>query len=161
MSTRQIIYGRIAYEGFSRALGAKLGLKVRVEHGREAAIDKDGTITLPEMSTYQTEDQFAITCGTVVHEMAHQFYGSHKLIDPKRSRLEHECLNTVLDVSDETWISRWFEQGGNKRPGELLNRGNVEACNNSAFGIGPTPLPTSGKSCARASWMPGSRAAGG
>lgn len=124
---KTIVYGRQAYEGFAKAIGWKLGLNVSIDNGARAAINKDGAITLPGMNTYQTAQEFAETCGTVVHEMAHQFYSSHKLIDPKRSRLEHECLNAVLDVADETWISKWFEDAGNKRPGELLTRGNQSA----------------------------------
>jgi len=125
---RQTVYGKLAYAGFAKAIGMKLGLRVKVEDGANAAINKAGTITLPGMSNYQTEEQFAVTCGTVVHELAHQFYESHKLIDPQRSRLEHDCLNAVLDVADESWIAHYFATLQlNQRPGQLLDAGNLDA----------------------------------
>src|SRR5262245_17481286 len=108
MTAQKIIYGRTAYEGFAKAIGAKLGLNVKIEDGASACIDAGGVVRLPGMSTHQTADEFAVTCGVIVHELSHQFYGSHKQIDPNRSRLEHECLNAVLDVADETWIDAWF-----------------------------------------------------
>lgn len=128
-----MIYGHQAYEGFAKALGSRLGLVVKVTDGACAAINGEGTITLPKMNTFQTAEQFAITCGTLVHEMAHQFYGSHKYIDPKRSRLEHECLNAVLDIADETWVSRYFDNAQNTRPGQLLTAGNLDALDQSAL----------------------------
>ena len=130
--TTKTVYGRAAYEGFAKAIGSRLGLKVRVVDGPHACIDAGGVIQLPGMHTHQTQGQFAITCGTVVHELSHQFYGSHKHIDPIRDRLEHDCLNAVLDVADETWISAWFDRAGNSRPGELLTRGNEHALRDNA-----------------------------
>jgi hypothetical protein len=132
---KKTIYGKTAYEGFARAIGAKLGLKVQVDDGANACIDANGVVYLPGMHSYQTADEFAVTCGTLVHELAHQFYRSHETIDPNRSRLEHDCLNAVLDVADETWIDKWFLQAGNARPGQLLSQGNVAAWskNSQAF----------------------------
>lgn len=119
----KVVYGRTAYAGFARALASKLGLKVHIEDG-SPCIDAAGTIRLPDMNTYQTAEEFAVTCGVLVHEMAHQFYNSHSQIDPNRSRLEHDCLNAALDVADETWISKWFDVRQNTRPGELLTGSN-------------------------------------
>lgn len=123
-----IVYGRAAYEGFARAIGTQLGLQVQVVDGQSACIDSGGTVQIPGMSTYQTPQEFSLTCGTIVHELAHQFYGSHKQIDPARSRLEHDCLNAVLDVADESGVEQWCSSAfGNKRPGELLANGNHAA----------------------------------
>jgi hypothetical protein len=131
-TSKQIIYGRTAYEGFAKAIGSKLGLNVTLDDGASACIDKGGVIHMPGMSTYQTPAQFAVTCGVIVHELSHQFYGSHSLIDPNRDRLEHDCLNAVLDVADETWVSEWFARLGNIRPGELLDASNADAfCKNA------------------------------
>ena len=121
------LYGRTAYEGFAKAIGARMGLNVQVVDGASACIDASGTIQLPGMSTYQTAEEFDVTCGTLVHELSHQFYGSHRTIDPKRSRLEHDCLNAVLDVADETWVGEWFRRDGNGRPAQLLNVSNAHA----------------------------------
>lgn len=127
MASKYLVYGRAAYEGFAKAIGSKMGLKVTVEDGATACIDAQGTVHLPAMNTFQSPEQFEITCGTIVHELAHQFYKSHALIDPKRSRLEHDCLNAVLDVADETGIDQWFAASGNARPGRLLELGNRSA----------------------------------
>lgn len=133
MRSNKMIYGRVAYEGFAKAIGSRLGLRVELADGSHACINAGGVVQIPGMHTYQTADEFAVTCGTVVHELSHQFYGSHKMIDPNRARLEHDCLNAVLDVADETWIARWFERAGNKRPGYLLEKGNEAACYQSAL----------------------------
>jgi hypothetical protein len=122
-----MVYGRRAYEGFAKAIGAKMGLKVQVEDGASACIDSAGVVRLPGMNTYQSEHEFEVTCGVVVHELAHQFYKSHQQIDAQRSRLEHDCLNAVLDVADETWVGHWFQRSGNVRPGELLFIANADA----------------------------------
>jgi hypothetical protein len=129
MATTTTIYGQLAYEGFARAIGSKLGLNVKVASGSNACINAKGVITLPGMSTYQTAQQFTVTCGVLIHEMAHQFYKSHDLIDPKRDKLEHDCLNAVLDVADETWIGEWFTRNGNIRPADLLEIINNDAIN--------------------------------
>ncbi len=130
---KTLVYGRTAYEGFAKAIGSKLGLSVTVEDGSHACIDAGGVVHLPQMSTYQTEPEFAVTCGTIVHELAHRFYQSHRLLQTKRSRLEHDCLNAVLDVADETWVAEWFDRIGNKRAGELLTLKNNHWCYSSPF----------------------------
>jgi hypothetical protein len=126
-TTRSTVYGRTAYEGFAKAIGSQLGLHVTVVDGASACIDASGTIQLPGMNTYQTAREFEVTCGVVVHELAHQFYGSHQLIDPNRARLEHDCLNAVLDVADETWVGAWFNAAGNGRPTQLLESSGRDA----------------------------------
>jgi hypothetical protein len=128
MTPKTIVYGREAYAGFANALGAQLGIKVQIDDGASACIDADGAITIPGMSNYQTESEFQETCGVIVHEMAHQFYQSHKQIDPARSQLAHDCLNAVLDVADETWVDEYFQRYvSNRRPGELLLHKGAEA----------------------------------
>jgi hypothetical protein len=121
------VYGKTAYEGFAKAIGSLLGLQVTVQDGASACIDASGTVYLPGMNNYQTPDEFAVTCGVLVHELSHQFYKSHEQIDPKRSRLEHDCLNAVLDVADETWVSKYCELNGNDRPAQLLDLSNNHA----------------------------------
>jgi len=121
---RKTVYGKLAYEGFARAMASQMGLTVEIDDGASACINASGKITLPGMNTYQTAEEFAVTCGTLIHEMSHQFYRSHSLIDPNRAALEHACLNAVLDVADETWIDKYFAVGGNVRPGNLLTLGN-------------------------------------
>ena len=121
------VYGRIAYEGFARAIGSQMGLRVQVVDGASACIDAGGTISLPGMDTFQTAEEFDVTCGVLVHELSHQFYGSHRTIDPQRSRLEHDCLNAVLDIADETWLGEWFNRAGNGRPAELLDKSGEHA----------------------------------
>lgn len=125
----KIVYGRTAYEGFAKALGAKMGLNVKIEDGASPCIDANGVVRLPGMNTYQTEKEFEITCAAIVHELSHQFYESHGQIDPNRSRLEHDCLNAVLDVADESGIAHWFAEAGNKRPGDLLDFANTHTLN--------------------------------
>ena len=122
-------YGRQAYEGFAKALGSKMGLSVTVEAGQSAAINGQGVITLPDMDRYQTQSEFELTCGTIVHELSHQFYGSHEhFANSKNDRFFRDCLNAVLDVADETWIDRWFvTTWQNARPGDLLHKGNWDA----------------------------------
>jgi hypothetical protein len=132
MSTKQIIYGRAAYEGFAKVIGSKLGLNVTLDDGTTACIDQGGVVHMPGMNTYQTAAEFAVTCGVIVHELSHQFYGSHLQIDPNRDRLEHDCLNAVLDVADETWVGEWFARLGNTRPGELLDTSNADAFRKNA-----------------------------
>jgi Mg-chelatase subunit ChlD len=131
-TTTTMVYGRAAYEGFARAIGSRLGLSVKINDGASACIDANGTIRLPGMHTHQTAEEFAVTCGVIVHELSHQFYRSHSLIDPNRSRLEHDCLNAVLDVADETWVDEWFRRAGNGRPGELLQAINADAMRRNA-----------------------------
>jgi hypothetical protein len=123
----KLIYGRTAYNGFAKAIGSTLGLSVQVDDGTSACIDVNGTIYLPGMSTFQTEREFECMCGTLVHELAHQFYKSHKLIDPNRAALEHDCLNAILDVADETWIDGFFQKLANGRPGQLLTTSSHQA----------------------------------
>src|SRR5688572_22532554 len=101
---RSTYYGRAAYEGFAKAIASQLGITVDLADGKSACINAEGRITIPAMNTFQTEEQFVQTCGTIVHEISHQFYGSHRHIDQNRSRLEHDCFNAVLDVADETWV---------------------------------------------------------
>ena len=131
MNNATTIYGRDAYAGFARAIGSKLGLNVQIDDGASACIDAGGIIRLPGMSTYQTAAQFAITCGTLIHELAHQFYRTHEQIDPKRPQLLHDCFNAVVDVADETWVADWFARRNNARPGELLQQGNAHAAVNN------------------------------
>jgi hypothetical protein len=128
-----MVYGQQAYQGFASAIGAKLGLRVQIAAGASPCIDASGTIYLPAMGTYQTAQEFTITCAAIVHELAHQFYGSHGQIDPKRSRLEHDCLNAVLDVADESCIAYYFATLGNQRPGELLDLSNSQSVGNNAL----------------------------
>jgi hypothetical protein len=125
----KIVYGKQAYEGFARAIGSKLGLQVTIADGASPCIDANGVVRLPGMNTYQTAEEFTNTCAAIVHELAHQFYGSHGQIDPKRSRLEHDCLNAVLDVADEGGIARYFAGHGNQRPSDLLDHANQHALN--------------------------------
>lgn len=124
---QKLIYGKTAYEGFARAMASRLGLSVQIVDGSRACINQAGVISMPGMNTFQTPEEFEVTCGVIIHEMAHQFYGSHGQINPANSKLYHDCLNAVLDVADETWVSEWFVQDGNGRPSQLLTQANRDA----------------------------------
>lgn len=123
-------YGRAAYEGFARAFAAKMGVNVRVDSSSSgASVDSAGTIYLPDMDTYQTKEEFEGTCATVIHEVSHVVYGSHKEFanHAGKSRLWRDCLNAVMDVADETAIGQREHAAGNTRAEELLVRSNVRA----------------------------------
>lgn len=143
-----VYYGKAAYEGFARAFGQKLGVNVTVGSGQNACVDGSGNISLPDMNTYQTKEEFENTCATIVHEVAHVYFGSHSEFETqskymRRDRLWMDCLNAVMDVADETGIGYAESVKGNHRPGELLVKSNIKAWNENyrAFSDPNHPLP--------------------
>lgn len=124
-----VYYGPKAYEGYAQALAVKFGLKFKVKHGAKFGVDENGVIQLKGMSTYQTAEEFRITCAALMHEMAHVKYGSHiELAGTDRrakdcgnkSTLYQSCLNAAFDVADELGLGRSELDAGNPYPQEEL-----------------------------------------
>lgn len=131
MSAKPMYYGRIAYEGFAKAYGARHGVTVTVKPGANPSVNAQGEITLPSMDKYQTAEEFESTCASVIHEVSHVLYGSHvefaNAHTNGKDTLYMDCLNAVLDVCDETAIGAKEESNGNRRPEHLLVSANDSA----------------------------------
>lgn len=127
MNYGNIWYGGYAYEGFARAFGYSLGVEVVIGDASKAKVkcahvDSEGRLVLPAISGYRNYIGFLDCCATVIHEVAHVFYDSHKLMNAHaKTALEAACMNGVLDIADETHISAQCKRFGNPRAGRILN----------------------------------------
>lgn len=126
-------YGRTAYEGFAKAFAAKMGVAVTISDTcASPSVNDYGVITLPPMDNYQTQAEFENTCASIIHEISHVLYSTNVFFtnDVKgKSALYRDCLNAVMDVADETAISKYEISRHNARCEQLLVQSNVHSMN--------------------------------
>lgn len=137
-----LYYGQRAYEGFAKAFASRIGVSVNVSGSTTSPhVDASGTIHLPGLNGYQTKEEFEDTCATVIHEIAHVYFGSHALFESFKAikpRLWMECLNAVLDIADEAAMGASQTAAGNPRAEQLMFQSNARA-GNTAPNLKPNP----------------------
>jgi hypothetical protein len=100
-----ILYGRNFARGVCRALSFRWNVQVKFREGPPCTNEKTREIFVPPVRGFLTQEEISRWIGRVLHEVSHWACGSMDYLTNRKINLkglDHEALNIILDMADET-----------------------------------------------------------